>query len=137
MEYFNESLKAILDLDSSSKLVLPDFQRDFVWKREKQTELLASMLVRLPIGSILIVNGDKDDFPARQLGSTEVTQPSDECQFLLDGQQRLSCLKSIFDDLFPSTDSWKISWDKLYGLLRNRWFLKIYSTDSDSEDIWG
>jgi len=136
MEYSNETLRAIFESDSNGKLVLPNFQRDFVWTREKQSKLLASVLVGLPIGSVLIVEGSKDDFSSRRLGFTNSTEPKEECRFLLDGQQRLSCLKSIFDDLFPS-DSWKSKWDTLYGLLRNRWFLKIEPPNEGLDDIWG
>ncbi|AFZ29914.1 protein of unknown function DUF262 [Gloeocapsa sp. PCC 7428] len=136
MEYSSETLRSIFEADTNKKLVLPNFQRDFVWNREKQANLLASVLVGLPIGSLLIVEGNKDDFPARSLGFTKVTEPKDECRFLLDGQQRLSCLKSIFDDLFP-VESWKSVWNDLYGQLRNRWFIKISPPNESSEDIWG
>lgn len=75
MEYAQLSLRQIFEQDKSKKLVLPDFQRDFVWNREKQRGLLASLLVGLPIGNILIVNGTKDDFHARQLGLITVAEP--------------------------------------------------------------
>ncbi|MEM9924065.1 MAG: DUF262 domain-containing protein [Cyanobacteria bacterium P01_D01_bin.50] len=136
MEYSTETLRAIFEADKNNKLVLPNFQRDFVWNKEKQTKLLASVLVGLPLGSILIVEGNKEDFVARNLGFTTNTEPKDECRFLLDGQQRLSCLKSIFDDLYLSYP-WKSVWDKLYGQLRNRWFIKISPPNESSEDIWG
>lgn len=125
MKYQTETLKDIFKADSNKKLVLPDFQRDFVWEIEKQKGLLSSLLVGLPIGSILIVEGKKDDFPSRPLGFTERITPKEDCNFLLDGQQRLSCLKSIFDDLFTGNDDWNDVRKKLYGKLQNRWFIKM------------
>ncbi|MDJ0577655.1 MAG: DUF262 domain-containing protein [Xenococcaceae cyanobacterium MO_234.B1] len=136
MKYDSETLHSIFDADSNNKLVLPDFQRDFVWTRERQSKLLASILVGLPIGSFLIIEGKNDDFPARKLSFINTTTPKEECKFLLDGQQRLSCLKSIFDDLFPY-DSWKNVWDKLYGSLRNRWFLRIFPSTENTLDLFG
>jgi uncharacterized protein with ParB-like and HNH nuclease domain len=42
-------------------LLLPNFQRDFVWDRkEKQKDLLASFVFNIPIGSLLILNGEKE-----------------------------------------------------------------------------
>lgn len=136
MKYEQEKLRNIFDADSDNKLVLPNFQRDFVWSMEKQSNLLASILVGLPIGSVLIIKGNKNDFPARHLCLIDTANPKEECKFLLDGQQRLSCLKSIFDNLY-SSESWKSVWDNIYGKLRNRWFLKISSLETSSEDVFG
>jgi hypothetical protein len=135
MEYERKKLNSVFKSEAENKLVLPDFQRDFVWSIEKQSNLLASILVGLPIGSFLIIEGKKNDFPARRLGCIDITEPKEECNFLLDGQQRLSCLKSIFDNFYTS-ESWKDIWDRLYGKLRNRWFLKILPSEN-SEDIFG
>lgn len=136
MKYQTETLKEIFQADSNNKLVLPDFQRDFVWELEKQKGLISSLLVGLPIGSILIVEGKKDDFPSRPLIFTERITPKEDCNFLLDGQQRLSCLKSIFDDLFTRNDDWNDVIKKLYGKLQNRWFLKM-KPDEGLDDIFG
>ncbi len=137
MKYDRETLRIVFEADLNNELVLPDFQRDFVWKKDKQSKLLASILVGLPIGSFLIIKGKKDNFPARRLGFTEISTPKEECRFLLDGQQRLSCIKSIFDDLYPSVTSWRDVWNKLYGQLRYRWFLRVSPSDSSSEDVFG
>jgi len=136
LRYDTETLRQILTKDQKNCLVLPDFQRDFVWDRPKQKKLLASLLVGLPIGSILIVKGKKDDFNSRSLCKVVLTQPSDNCEYLLDGQQRLSCLKSIFDDIFPF-QNFSESWEMIYGKLRNRWFIKIKQDDPSGEDVWG
>ena len=39
------------------KILLPDFQRKFRWTdRETQAKLVASVLCKMPIGSILLLN---------------------------------------------------------------------------------
>ena len=43
----------IRNLIENRKLVLPDFQRNFVWDSEKMKSLYASVLCRMPIGSKL------------------------------------------------------------------------------------
>lgn len=95
------------------------------------------MIVGLPIGSVLILKGSKDDFPSRKLGFAISSEPVEECRFLLDGQQRLSCIKSVFDDLcLSSKKSWKETWKQLYAPLKHRWYLKI-NTSSNEDDIFG
>lgn len=44
------------------RLALPDFQREFEWKFDKQRSLLASFITELPIGSLLTLVRDKPRF---------------------------------------------------------------------------
>ena len=49
---FNELVRKI----DSKEILLPDFQRDFVWKdEEQQKSITASVLAKMPIGSILLL----------------------------------------------------------------------------------
>lgn len=136
MKYETQTIKELLKEDSNKKLVLPDFQREFVWQEPKQSRLLASILVDIPIGAILIVEGEGGKFLSRQLGFTEhIHDIREECRYLLDGQQRLSCIKSFFINLLPD-DNWQENFQSLFGKLRKRWFIKIFPENSDL-DIWG
>ena len=46
-----------------NKIVLPDFQRGFVWKdQKKQKALIASILTKLPIGTILLLEAKVDEY---------------------------------------------------------------------------
>lgn len=117
-------------------LVLPNFQRQFVWSKEKQKKLLASVLVGLPTGSLLVLRGENDDFSKRELCfPEELDGSSSKCEYLLDGQQRLTTLRSIFYDLFID-DKWTDIWEKLYGSLRNRWFIRVIPSEGEL-DIFG
>ncbi len=123
---------------SSKEMVLPNFQRGFVWDRNKQKNLVASVLVDLPVGSLLILEGDVNDFSKRQLcfpNELEINH-SGKCQYVLDGQQRLSTLRTVFYDVFSEKENWKEIWDGLYGSLRTRWFVRVKPVD-DEEDYFG
>lgn len=135
VENREKELSKIYDDIGESKLVLPNFQRGFIWSREKQKKLVSSMLVGLPVGSLLILEGQADDFSKRKLCFPEEVNVNKDCDYLLDGQQRLSSLRTIFFDVFDDQD-WKETWDSLYGTLRTRWFVRIRPTDAE-EDIFG
>jgi len=117
---------------SDDRLVLPNFQRGFIWSREQQTKLLASFLVGLPVGSLLILEGKAEDFSKRGLCFPKELITEKDCDYVLDGQQRLSTLRSIFYDLFSEGD-WKDTWDRMYGSLRTRWFLTVQSNASEMD----
>ena len=129
-------------------LVIPHFQRRFVWDaKEKQRFLLRSMLAGIPIGSILLLEDESKSYASRPLCFPDIPPKIEEggrCKFLLDGQQRLSTLKSMFCDLFSNDEmsrlekeGWKELCDALPNQLRNRWFLKIDIDSEEERDIFG
>jgi hypothetical protein len=130
------SLKEIFNNLKEKKLVLPNFQRGFVWGRDKQKQFLASILVDLPVGSLLILNGKHDDFAKSELCFPETIDIKHDCEYVLDGQQRLSSLKTIFFDVFDGNYDWSSIFDRLYNPLQNRWFLRIKNHNVE-EDIFG
>jgi uncharacterized protein with ParB-like and HNH nuclease domain len=92
------------DLGAKSDYFLPNFQRDFVWDLEKQRALLASFIAGLPIGSVLLISGDEGTFAARELGFMVAAIPGGNCNYILDGQQRLSTLSIALADPFRTSD---------------------------------
>ena len=140
------TLEGLFEDAKDFSLVLPHFQRDFVWKADDQRSLLQSMLAGIPIGSILLLEDDKESYSSRPLCFRDFKPKikKDKCTFLLDGQQRISTLKSIFCDLFSEEEVKKLqkkNWEDLYkdlpSQLRYRWFLKIDSDNEGGNDIWG
>ncbi|WP_455794565.1 GmrSD restriction endonuclease domain-containing protein [Clostridium butyricum] len=130
------NIEEMFELIDKNELVLPDFQRNFVWNKSGQRALAASILLNFPIGSFLILEGKKDDFATKKLGfSTQEANPSDECKFLLDGQQRLTSLRSIFGDFF-NDENWKNTIRGIYNSLKTKWFLRIVPEEGE-EDIFG
>ncbi|MCB2291345.1 DUF262 domain-containing protein [Clostridium sp. CS001] len=126
----------LFKLVDEKKLVLPDFQRDLVWNKVQQKELIASLILSLPIGSFLILDGKNDDFATKKLGFPNgEASPKEECMYLLDGQQRLTSLKGVLSDFF-SEDDWKDTAREVYQILKVRWFLRI-TPKQDEIDIFG
>ena len=108
----NKSFGNLIKEEMDGLLLLPDFQRDFVWSVEQQKSLAATFLVRIPLTSFLLLKGKQNDFSYKRLcmrkkdTAKQLTNQDAGCVFLLDGQQRLSTLKNIFSDegissLFP------------------------------------
>ncbi|WP_302080595.1 DUF262 domain-containing protein [Salinibaculum rarum] len=95
---------SLLDKVESNEIVLPEFQREFVWKKSQAKELIKSLYSGYPIGSLLIwvtesppeIKNDAVD--REQYGLFKV---------LLDGQQRLTVLYMLVKDDIPPyyTDS--------------------------------
>lgn len=130
-------LKEIFKKNDDNKLVLPDFQRGFVWTIEQQKKLLASFLVFLPCGSILLLDGNKEDFANKKICyPNESCNPKDECTYLLDGQQRITSLKGIFSDIFSDIDRWEEIYSNIYKALRYRWFIRVIP-NCEEDDIFG
>lgn len=72
------------------KLVIPDFQRNFVWKKSKKEQLLSSLFRGFPIGAITLYE-DKNSY------------------YIIDGLQRINTLNQYLSR--PSTI---ISFDKFF-----------------------
>ncbi|MBO8159629.1 DUF262 domain-containing protein [Thermosyntropha sp.] len=134
------TLLELLEWDREDKLALPNFQRDYVWKEENIKQLIASFLVKSHIGTFLLVEGKKGDFASRRLCFPRLEyEPKEQCYYLLDGQQRLSTLRVVFDDIFKfERRDWKENWENTYKKLRTRWFLRIKpDLEKGEEDIFG
>ena len=67
MEHPN-SIRELFEQLANNQILLPDFQREYVWNLEKQKSLLASLLVNLSIGSLLMINGKSNDFLSKEIG---------------------------------------------------------------------
>lgn len=77
------------------KLCLPNFQRDFVWRREEVADLVRSILRRYFIGSFLFLRCDAQRPPFAPVvlrgSKPRHTTPAPDL-LVLDGQQRLTSL---------------------------------------------
>ena len=79
-------------------LVLPEFQREYVWSREQAKQLIVSLFRGFPTGSLLFWKTDEPPdvknttIPPDKIGSTLV---------ILDGQQRLTTLYLFIQDEIP------------------------------------
>lgn len=145
----NKSFGNLIKEEMDGLLLLPDFQRDFVWSVEQQKSLAATFLVRIPLTSFLLLKGKQNDFSYKRLcmrkkdTAKQLTNQDAGCVFLLDGQQRLSTLKNIFSDIYDdNNEEWDEVFDRIDNKLRYRWFLNLRpdtkAKESDGvEDVFG
>lgn len=78
---------------STSKIQLPDFQRDWIWDDDNIKELLISIARGYPIGAIMVLDaGGEVQFKCRPIEGVKNHEDSKAGQYLLDGQQRLTSL---------------------------------------------
>jgi len=94
-----ENLMSLVAAAFDGKVVVPEFQREFVWPRESVEELLTSLLNRYFVGTLLTLDTPAHDplFPFRVLeGVGEIrgpmAPPAGTVRLILDGQQRLTSL---------------------------------------------
>lgn len=122
------------------QILLPDFQRKFTWtKAETQISLVASVLCKMPIGSILLLKLPASEYAARRIGrnsSGDLALPDrdGERQFLLDGQQRVTVLINAFSNLLHECEVNRID------SLKRRFFLGIPRPENKEEygrNDWG
>lgn len=125
------------------KILLPDFQREFVWKdEEQQKKIVASVLAKMPIGSVLLLKSKPDEYASKLIGcknEIDTEQIDGEVEFLLDGQQRITVLTNVFSNVIHDQCS-KIS-DLISPSLKRRFFLRIPKWEKcfkeQKKDIFG
>ncbi len=93
-----EHLTTIFRRIESGKIVVPAFQRTFVWEQQDVLELLRSVYNGYPIGSILLWAADREFL--RISDADEIPFPRNPIEYpvnyVLDGLQRLSSLYGVF-----------------------------------------
>ena len=86
-----KSLKDLLTQIDMGELVLPDFQRDFVWDPSATEELIESIMRKYPAGSLLFLKHDGSGFQVREFeGATKLRSTVGASYLVLDGQQRMT-----------------------------------------------
>lgn len=105
-----ELLLALVHDAYAGKVVLPEFQRSFVWTREQVEELLISILNGYFIGTFLIIDTDSSSpiFPYRLVDGIESINDNASSKnhttirLVLDGQQRLtSVVYALYEPKIP------------------------------------
>jgi len=73
---------------------IPQFQRDFVWSKDKSAKLLDSIVKGYPIGTFILWKTKEELRALRNLGGLKLpkTPKGDFIHYVLDGQQRLTTL---------------------------------------------
>lgn len=130
-------LYEILD-DLNRTIYLPHIQRPFVWGGEQVRKLLDSLLRGYPIQTLLLWR-TKDEIKARRfmdvverdidlhtLYDLQASEGGKERYFVLDGQQRLQALRTLFDGAMESDG----------GALLEAWIDLTSGHEQDADGFW-
>lgn len=96
-------------------IVLPKFQRGFVWDRAQILTLLDSVAKGFPIGSVLLWQSRQELRSENRIAELDIDLPRPDypVNYLLDGQQRLS---AICGAMFWKPDAAGSRWNIAYDL---------------------
>ncbi|MFL1598521.1 DUF262 domain-containing protein [Gordonia amicalis] len=138
VEHSSKSLTQVVNEASSGNILLPNFQRQFVWTADAHRQIAASVLINIPCGSLLLVTGKSTDFSSRRVGHSQSetdNQTGTPCEFLLDGQQRVSTLRALFSD--PFEGDWIEAYNQTFTRLRSRWSMRVKPAKPEDPDLFG
>jgi hypothetical protein len=109
-------------------ILLPKFQRDFVWPRDKVLGLVDSIGRNYPIGSILLWQSRQELASERSIAGLDIaaTKPDYPVNYLLDGQQRLSTVCGVL--YWQPKDDPDSLWNVVYDL-RTMEFTHLHTLD--------
>jgi len=119
---FDPTLNGVMAQVEAGKIVLPAMQRPFVWKDDRITKLIDSMLRGFPLGTALLWKTatmqrfrrfQKDVQPDAGIKVDFDSDDSTERYLVLDGQQRLT---SLFVAIAGTYDGKKLFIDVLSGV---------------------
>ena len=122
----HEPLSVVIDKLNNHKILLPDFQRRFTWKDEEmQKQFVASVLSKMPLGSILLLEGDATEYAYKEIGSKDRSSSTTtgNVELLLDGQQRITVLATVFSNAIFNTV--KQASNLISQNLKRRFFIRI------------
>ena len=102
-------IKKLIDRISSGDIRIPAFQRNYVWEPDQVSFLLDSIYKEFPIGTVILWKTDNRLNSEKKLGFFELPEPQKDypVNYVLDGQQRLTSLFSVFQtELKPTSNEW-------------------------------
>lgn len=103
MAYEGVKIRELVDRAVAHSWSIPEFQRGFVWKSTQVRDLLESLWLDYPIGSLLVWNSSG---PVEEQHAHDSQRPS---LWVVDGQQRTTALCILFGRKpywWPSVDDW-------------------------------
>lgn len=91
-------IQELLDDIRKQNLVLPEFQREFVWSKDQAKQLMVSLVKEYPVGSLLFW---KTNDPPELKNIDNLPEKLGSVQIILDGQQRLTTLYLLINGEIP------------------------------------
>lgn len=118
-----QTIKWLYDLHNNGLLIVDNsFQRNYVWTKKNQVQLIESILMGYPIPEIYLWNTGTDE------------DSGDTCYSIVDGQQRTGAVFQYIANSFKLTESALNESNECYPRVKNRYF-KDLDTD-DKKAIW-
>lgn len=100
----------ILDEIEDGSILIPTFQRDFVWDNTRIREFIDSILKGYPVGSLVFWDPAQARFKTLgNISGLEVKSQSNPDAYVLDGRQRLSSLISVLHPLGTNFDKFYLN----------------------------
>lgn len=122
LERTDKPVNVLLEELSKGELGLPEIQRGYVWNRPQARDLIDSLYREYPSGLILLWK--PEELPELRSGLFEHSGEMQIRYLVLDGQQRLTSLKQVFDGKIP-----------VYFNVEEETF-QIYSTKLKANPLW-
>lgn len=135
-------LATILAEVKSGDLIIPQFQRPFVWDDERRLNLLDSIAEGMPIGSLLVWRTNRRDLRTYdRVGGVRLDGPrkgDEKLNYLIDGHQRISTLfGALFSGDRESDDDDDTRWPLYYELgATNRPAFRVPPRRGNIPDHW-
>jgi hypothetical protein len=91
-------ISELLDGIRKRDLVLPEFQREYIWTKDQSKKLMSSLTKEYPVGSLLFWKTEK---PPELKNIDNLPEKLGTIQIILDGQQRLTTLYMLIMGEIP------------------------------------
>jgi hypothetical protein len=92
-------LSTVLDQVDNQTMLLPEFQRGYVWNRDQVRGLMRSVYREYPVGALLV--WETEAVPDNTRGTGPLAVGGGPKQLLLDGQQRVTTLYGVMRGRAP------------------------------------
>lgn len=115
------TIRRIIDRITSGDIRIPAFQRGYVWDADQVAFLLDSLYKGFPIGTIFLWKTDQRLKIEKDLGQFVLPEPKKDypVNYVLDGQQRLTSLFSVFQTELTPTIKTENEWVDIYYDLKS------------------
>lgn len=129
-------IEKILDEIEAKNIVLPEFQREYIWSREQAKQLLVSLINSFPTGSFLLWDTPN---PPTIKNQAVLKKSKSLTHVILDGQQRLTTLYFFIKNKIPpyyNKDEIEQDPRNLYFNLETSYFEFYQPYRMDDNPLW-
>ena len=136
MKASQQGFNGIVQDAHNGKLTLPEFQRNWVWKRSDVLRLFDSIRKNYPIGGFLVLEAsDKINLSPRPFEGLGESSVDNVESYVLDGQQRITAGLALYHGVGKS--QYFLALENLWDLAQKRsWTLTAQAVWSRSPTIW-